>query len=128
LHVTTSVLLVEDDSDTLELVKTALERRGYAVHTACDGREALELLADPAWRPSVILADLVMPIMDGWEMRTAVLRRNGLASIPFVVMSGIADLRKAAEMLRASDWVSKPVDPERLVAVIEGCTRRSGEP
>ncbi|MFO0581640.1 MAG: response regulator [Anaeromyxobacter sp.] len=83
------VLLVEDDPDIRESLSEALRYEGYEVELAWHGREALARLArDPL--PDVILLDLMMPVMNGWEFREAQLEDAALADIPVVVISAQA--------------------------------------
>ena len=86
---TRPILIVEDDYDIRELFAESLEEAGYAVATACNGREALDRLraAREPELPAVILLDLMMPVMDGWALREELLRDPALGRIPIVVMT-----------------------------------------
>src|SRR6185503_13456436 len=83
-----SVLVVDDDVDTREMVEQLLTAANYSVVTASDGREALELLE--TIRPALILLDVQMPVMDGAEFRQQQRRDPALLRIPTVVISGAA--------------------------------------
>ena len=81
-----TVLVVEDDMDLREALVTIVAAEGYEVASAREGREALQLL-ESGVRPDVILVDLLMPVMDGWELCDELGRREELAAIPVILMS-----------------------------------------
>lgn len=110
------ILLVEDDVDLRDSLVDVLEARGFHVRTASNGRAALEALQRDDELPSVILLDLMMPVMNGWEFRYEQLSDPRLATIPTVIMSAVA--AQAANM-GAIATVPKPVDLPALVSVIE---------
>ena len=112
------VLLVEDDLDIAEAILDVLMDEGYEVSHATNGREALELLHSQP-RPSVILLDLMMPEMDGPEFRAEQLRDPKLSSIPVVVLSADRLVAQKAHDLGVWGYVSKPLQPEQLVSILE---------
>lgn len=114
------ILIVEDDADLRESVAQTLAGEGYDVATARNGREALELIART--RPDLILLDLMMPVMSGWEFRERQLRHPELASIPVVVMTATPSLEAAA--IDAVDLLLKPVRLNDLLATV---VRQIGE-
>jgi CheY-like chemotaxis protein len=119
-----SILVVEDDRDTRDTLRLALEGTGYNVRTASSGKEALELLKaiDP---PCLILLDLMMPVMSGSEFLVALRDDQGLESIPVLILS--AWRREAARVEGAQGFVVKPIDLDVLMkAVGEQCSSRSG--
>jgi DNA-binding response OmpR family regulator len=81
------ILVIDDDSDIREVVGEALQFAGYEVTTARDGREGL--IQARSFRPTLILLDLMMPGMSGWEFRAAQLRDAALAAIPVVVVTAL---------------------------------------
>ncbi len=81
------ILVIDDDSDIREVVGEALEFAGYQVAAARDGREGLALCR--SFRPTLILLDLMMPGMSGWEFRAAQLREPSLAGIPVLVVTAL---------------------------------------
>jgi CheY-like chemotaxis protein len=110
-----TILLVEDNDDIREMMAVALELGGHTVLPAVNGREALAKLREHP-RPCLILLDLMMPVMNGWELRDALERDPELSEIPVVVVSAItADV---AQRLGATDYVPKPVDIDRLLDVV----------
>lgn len=117
-HAETSrrILLVEDDPGALDSVKTILEDEGYRVTCAENGWEALELLR-AGGPPDVIVLDLRMPIMDGWEFRALQKRYPHLAEIPVVAVSSDGSARAAA--IDADAYLRKPLNADSLLATIE---------
>jgi CheY-like chemotaxis protein len=115
------VLLVEDDLDIAEAILDVLMDEGYEVAHATNGREALELLHSQP-RPAVILLDLMMPEMDGSQFRAEQLRDPALSSIPVVVLSADRLVAQKAHELGVWGYVTKPLQPEQLVSIVEQTT------
>src|SRR3954470_12387725 len=90
------VLVVDDDPDIRESVRLVLEDEGYEVEEAADGAAALALLRAATTRPDVILLDLMMPVMNGWQFRAAQLADDDLADIPVIVLSADSNLSEKA--------------------------------
>ena len=110
------LLLVEDDADARELLGAQLRKAGYAVTEASNGRIALDLLLSMIPAPFVVILDLQMPVMDGWQL-TAIMRSyHRLLMIPIVVVSA-ADVSPEARRLFHS-FFSKPCDPPALLGTI----------
>jgi CheY-like chemotaxis protein len=105
---TTAVMIVEDDDEIREILADMLADRGYVVSTARHGKEALELLRTKP-PPNIVLLDLMMPVMDGWQMRAEMLADPRLAAIPVVIVSGATDLQDSCEALKAARVLTKPV-------------------
>ncbi|HEY2594232.1 MAG TPA: response regulator [Chloroflexota bacterium] len=117
-----SLLLVEDDAAVCDSLREALEYEGFKVATAANGREALVGLRD-GLRPSAILLDLMMPVMDGWDFRYEQLRDPALKDIPVLVISASGF---SADTIRAHlgnvELIPKPVPyVELLVALGRVC-------
>jgi CheY-like chemotaxis protein len=112
------VLIVEDDSEIRELVAEMLADCGYPVLTASNGQEALERLKACA-RPCIILLDLMMPVMDGWQLRAELLADPELADVPVVVVSGAADIHRSSASLRAVKVLTKPVRWPALLECVQ---------
>jgi CheY-like chemotaxis protein len=112
-----SILVVEDDEDVRGALAAFLEGEGYRVVEAADGQQALERLRTPG-SFCLILLDLFMPVMNGWAFRAEQLRDPELASIPVVVFSADAGTPQKAEQLGAAGHVVKPIDFERLLALV----------
>jgi CheY-like chemotaxis protein len=115
-----SILIVEDDPASREVVVEWLVQEGHEVEHAADGIEALDKLAGD--RPCLILVDLRMPRMDGWEL-TAVLRSHPrLATIPVIVMSEQLHDGDRPPVLAATAYWPKPVELAQLATVTQYCT------
>jgi CheY-like chemotaxis protein len=109
-----SILVVEDDTDLRDCVREELEDAGFHVSTAGNGREGLELL-DRGHRPCLILLDLMMPVMTGYEFLAELRGRD--ADIPVVVMSAYLD--PAAVLEHVSETLPKPFRHMDLLAVVQ---------
>lgn len=110
-----TVLIVEDDLDTREMLGRFLELEGYKVETAENGRRALERLGSGVGA-CVILLDLMMPVMDGWQFRQEQIRDASLADIPVIVVSAAG--RERLEKIHANAYLSKPVDLDELLGCV----------
>jgi len=113
----TTVLVVEDDRDSRELLGEMLELSGYRPLLAADGLEALRLLGRE--RPCVILLDLMMPRMDGCAFRQAQLAVEALRAIPVVVVSADPNAERKARDIEAAACLGKPVDPDDVLALVQ---------
>jgi CheY-like chemotaxis protein len=111
------ILIVDDDTDTREVLSIILQVAGYDVRSAADGMEALRRI-QAGELPSLILLDLMMPRMDGPGLVQALQRIPGLSEIPFVVISGDPHAWQRATQLGAADCLVKPIDLERLLTVV----------
>jgi CheY-like chemotaxis protein len=114
-----SVLLVEDDQDLRETIAALLSRHGHQVHTAADGAEALGWLKRHGTQPCLVLLDLMMPGMNGFDLRSHMTADPDLASIPVVIITGagvLADQR--AHELRA-EILKKPVAMSTLLGTVD---------
>jgi CheY-like chemotaxis protein len=109
------VLIVEDDAETREMIGRFLELEGFAVEVAANGRQALDRL-DAGARACVILLDLMMPVMDGWEFRRVQVKDEDLAKIPVIVFSAAG--RERMRQIDANEYLSKPVDLDALLESI----------
>jgi CheY-like chemotaxis protein len=109
------VLIVEDDFDIREVLADVLEEEGYSVAEAANGYEALELLRRTESRPRLILLDLMMPVMSGWQF-VAEQRQDGeLSGIPVVIVSADGNLQQKAASLGANGYIRKPIEIEHLL-------------
>lgn len=113
----TAILIVEDDDEIREILAEMLVDRGYSVVTARNGQEGLEAMRIPP-APCVVLLDLMMPIMDGWQLRKEMLADPALASIPVVIVSGVTDVEDKSSSLKAAGILTKPVRWPVLLASV----------
>ena len=111
------MLVVEDNDDVREAFITLLLMHGYQASGASSGMSALEQLHE-GLRPCVVILDLRMPEMDGWSVWARMHAEPQLASIPVVMVSGDPDQLRRAEALGLRNFIRKPVDAEKLVAIV----------
>jgi CheY-like chemotaxis protein len=111
----TPVLIVEDDADLRDMMAQLLSLEGFNAASVSNGREALEYLHNGA-RPDVILLDLMMPVMDGWEFRRRQQADPAMADVPVIVLSAL-DQSRAADV-NASAFLKKPLDFDRLLTLV----------
>ena len=114
---TRPVLVVDDDAEIRDLLQEFLEFEGFQVASARNGREAMDALRrEPA---CVILLDLMMPVMNGWQFRAAQQNDPNISDIPVVVISAIS--ARAAPPIDAREYLQKPLDLDRLIDVVRAC-------
>ena len=106
------VMVCDDDSNTLAVMRSLLEQHGYQVETVSSGQEAVDQAI--ARRPNAILLDLVMPQMNGWEVMAALKQRSDTCDIPILVCSVIAEAEAQPTRHDYVNWVGKPVDESFL--------------
>ncbi len=114
---TRTVLLVDDEASILHLVRLVLEDEGDQVVTASDGREGWELLSAAEVTPDLVVTDLMMPHLDGWELCRRMQADGRLDKVPIIVMSAVA--RPSAEECRLVAALNKPFDVDALVREVE---------
>lgn len=116
------VLIVEDESEIADIIDAYLQREGLKTAWARDGREALQLHLSV--RPDLVLLDVQMPVMDGWEVLTALRQRGGT---PVIMLTALDDDVDKVSALRvgADDYVVKPFNPTEVVARVRAVLRRT---
>ncbi len=120
------ILVVDDDAAILKLVGFILSKAGYEVRTCAQPREALELLG--TFTPDLVISDVVMPYMNGYEFLEHVRENPALAGMPFMLLSSHAerdDVRRGMN-LGADDYLPKPFTPQDLTTAVEARLRRAG--
>jgi len=125
------VLVIDDDADFLETTRLTIESAGYAVDTAPTGSEGLEQVKER--RPDLIVLDVMMPGMDGWEVCEALKEDDQTAGIPVIMLTAVASQVRSTTYTHgpgkatdAEDYIPKPVEPAYLVTRIEKLLGRSG--
>jgi CheY-like chemotaxis protein len=113
------ILVVEDDDEIRTSLALVLESQGFEVHTAENGRHAIDVLRQIEEKPRLILLDLMMPVMDGWSFRAAQLADPALAEIPVVILSAAADVHREAEALHVDGFLAKPLNVPKLLDTID---------
>jgi len=127
-----AILVVDDDDDIRDAVQDVLESEGYKTLGACNGQEALDLLRTERDRPSLVLLDLMMPEMDGWEFLSKVDAEPALRGMPVALMSAHPSVRKAFDKspnaLASRLLLPKPLNLLRLLAVVHDICSTGTEP
>jgi CheY-like chemotaxis protein len=113
----TRILVVDDETALRELVADVLTDAGYVVSTASNGDQAIAALQST--RPDVVLLDLVMPGMNGWEFLETCRATSASRGLPIVIMSGARDAQRAIATSTIVRLISKPFDLEELLATIQ---------
>ncbi len=113
------ILVVDDDPAILETVTDILQDEGYAVATAKNGQEALQEVERR--RPSLVLLDMRMPVLDGWGFARLLAERG--IRVPIVVMTAAQDARRWAQEIGAAGFVPKPFDLAELLLAVERVRR-----
>jgi two-component system chemotaxis response regulator CheY len=112
-----TILVVEDDDDTRDLIRCVLQCEGFAVLEAEDGRQALQVLEQSS--PDLLLTDLMMPHLDGIELIRHLRARDDLAYLPIVVMTACGSYVRQALVEGVTGMIEKPADPDQLVEIIK---------
>ncbi len=113
-HTAPKVLIVDDDAKLREFVRVNLEAEGYVVREADSAQAGLAALDEES--PDLILLDVMMPRVDGWEMLKRVQEKHGIGSIPVIMFSGKAEEGEQEAAARgAHGFIGKPFDPRALV-------------
>ncbi len=122
-----TVLVVDDERNIVQLAKLYLRNEGYQVETAANGREALDCLARVDCLPFIVLLDLMMPVMDGWTFWAELRANPRWASLPVVVISADANVKEKAARLEPLAALRKPIRFEDLLSIVQRC-HKSHEP
>ncbi|MFX1456781.1 MAG: PleD family two-component system response regulator [Promethearchaeota archaeon] len=121
------ILLVEDNLDILNYLKTTLEFNEAEVITAENGKEGLKALSEQKDIPDIIISDILMPVMDGYEFFNEVSNNPALCHIPFIFLSALdspEDIRMG-KMLGADDYITKPINEDDFLAIVFGKIKRN---
>jgi two-component system, OmpR family, response regulator VicR len=115
-----SIVYIEDDLEMIDLVKLILSRRGFEVKGAHGGREGLDVVQHE--RPDLILLDLMMPDVDGWDVYQQLKANEGTRDIPVIVITAKAqpiDRVLGLHIAKVDDYISKPFHPQELIDSID---------
>jgi two-component system response regulator VicR len=114
------VLCIDDEKEIIDLIRLILLRKGYEVAGAIGGEEGLAKAR--SWKPDLVLLDLMMPDMDGWEVFHRIRADETLAEVPVIVVTARAqsiDRVLGLHVARVNDYISKPFTPQDLVESVE---------
>jgi len=120
-----SALVVEDDEQIAYIVRFILEREGFTVHVAADGRSALQLI-DSLPAPAIVTLDVMLPHADGYELLQAVRKKAGWENVPVLLLTARSqehDIVRALEA-GANDYMVKPFKPDELRARVRRLVKR----
>lgn len=112
------VLIVEDDEDIARNLKDLLESEGHETEWARNGKKALEILTQSQKLPSLILLDLMMPVMDGFQFRVEQEKDSRLAHIPVVIMTADAQIESKKARIGAKAFLRKPIEIDDLLKAV----------
>ena len=108
--------MVDDDPDILEALAEILDAEGFAVDRARNGKEALERMEKAA--PQLVLLDLMMPVMDGWEFSQHMRKREAIANTPIIVLSADRNVSNKAKDIGAIGYLAKPFELGDLLDLV----------
>jgi DNA-binding response OmpR family regulator len=114
------IVCIEDEPEMIELIRLILGRRGFDVHGASGGKEGLELVRE--MHPDLVLLDLMMPEMDGWEVYQQMKADTSIRDIPVVVVTARAqniDKVLGLHIAKVDDYIAKPFGPQELMDSVE---------
>ncbi|MEZ0396906.1 MAG: response regulator [Anaerolineales bacterium] len=122
------ILCIEDETEMIDLIRLILGRRGYEVLGANGGREGIEMVRSE--KPDLVLLDLMMPDMDGWEVYQQMKTDESTRDIPVIVVTAKAqsiDRVLGLHIAKVDDYIAKPFNPQELLASIETVLKRRSE-
>ncbi|MFL5814731.1 MAG: response regulator [Bdellovibrionia bacterium] len=111
-----NILIIEDDESIRKMIASVLEIEGYSISAAANGKQALETIQNGAL-PDIILLDMMMPVMNGWDFLDFVRANATTSKIPIIVVSAYAEIAKS---VKPNAVVPKPVQLKSLLKAIEG--------
>jgi len=120
------IIYIEDEQDMIDLVRLILNRKGYEVKGANGGREGLDLIR--ANSPDLVLLDLMMPDMDGWDVYQQLKADEATRTIPVIVITAKAqniDKVLGIHIAKVDDYICKPFSPQQLIDSVESVVSRA---
>src|SRR6266496_5352447 len=113
------ILVVDDDPAIRQLLSEILQDEGYPVASAANGAEALTYLRHNLNQPCLVLLDLNMPVMSGWEFRVRQVQDPNIAAIPVVVISAMRSVELDIATLGIREYLAKPIDFDALLGTVQ---------
>lgn len=110
------VLVVEDEAYLCDLIGDVIESEGHTARKASNGLEALELMKQR--KPQLVLLDMMMPIMDGWEFMQALKANPQWDGVPIVIITAIYDVKRTQEQTGARTVITKPFDIDQIAEIV----------
>jgi two-component system response regulator VicR len=121
------ILCIEDEPEMIDLIRLILERRGFTVQGAAGGMEGIKKVRE--LRPDLVLLDLMMPDMDGWEVYQQMKAGETTRDIPVIVVTAKAqsiDKVLGLHIAKVDDYIAKPFSPQELLASVEKIFSKPG--
>ncbi|PWH14209.1 MAG: two-component system response regulator [Anaerolineae bacterium] len=121
------ILCIEDETEMIDLIRIILERKGFEVEGAAGGEEGLKKIRET--KPDLVLLDLMMPDIDGWEVYQQMKSDETTRNIPVIVVTAKAqniDKVLGLQIAKVDDYISKPFSPEDLLQSVENVLARTG--
>jgi CheY-like chemotaxis protein len=115
---TKQVMIVDDDNDIRDAISQILEYEGYEVLQASNGQEGIDRLRDQQ-KPGLILLDLMMPVMNGWQFRTELQSNPILKEIPVVILSADGNIQQKSENIGVAGYLKKPIQLDTLLDTVK---------
>lgn len=115
-----TIVCIDDEPDMIDLVRLILSRHNYEVHGALGGSEGLELIHE--LKPDLVLLDLMMPEMDGWQVFQTIRIEEDICDTPVIILTAKAqsiDKVLGLHIARVNDYVTKPFGPQELLAAVK---------
>ena len=121
-----NALVVEDDPQIAHILRFILEREGYAVHHAADGRSAISLIDNLASAPAIVTLDIMLPHTDGYELLKRIRARVGWEAVPVILLTARSQEKDIVRGLEAgaNDYIVKPFKPDELRARVKRLVKR----
>jgi two-component system chemotaxis response regulator CheY len=117
-HRTKNVMIVDDDNDIRDAISQILEYEGYNVLQASNGQEGIERLRQQD-RPSLILLDLMMPVMNGWQFQSELQNQPDLSKIPVIILSADGNIQQKSEGIGVAGYLKKPIQLDTLLDTVK---------
>jgi two-component system response regulator VicR len=122
---TKTILCIEDEQEMIDLIRLILNRRGFEIRGANGGKEGLEMIRKE--HPDLVLLDLMMPEMDGWEVYQQMKADEATKNIPVIVVTAKAqsiDKVLALNIAKVDDYIAKPFSPQELLTSVDNVLAR----
>ena len=123
--ITKMILCIEDEPEMIDLIRLILSRRGFEIRGANGGKEGLEIIRNE--HPDLVLLDLMMPEMDGWEVYQQMKADEAAKDIPVIVVTAKAqsiDKVLGLHIAKVDDYIAKPFSPQELLASVDAVLGR----
>jgi len=121
-----NILVIDDEEEIVNAAKRMLERSGFSVFTALNGKQGMELISRSI--PDVIITDIIMPVMDGYEFYKTLKNENQTASIPVIILTARPNMEDSFKALGVQGFITKPFTGESLISKISQLSEKEAPP